>query len=195
MRGSLKSSRKKAKVIKNNLGLFSQSFTINIEPLNQADARKLARLIKPLGCSMEFDELWNSVSEDRGVDELRRYLRDGGSVNVRHSDSTWTLVHLACEHMNLDLIRTLSEAGADQNARDRNQGWTPLHLAVDTDIDSVWQAENSFSQLTFSTTRLLLALGADPTIRDNEGNTPRDIAAGYGTEVLNRYDNLTSASS
>ena len=144
---------------------------------------------------MRFDELWQSIDEEKGVDSLAQYLSDGGEVDARHPDSSWTLLHLACEHMNHDLVRALFAAGADLNAREDAQGWTPLHHAVDIDIDSVWQTTYSLDGLTFSTTRLLLALGADPGVQDRNGLTPRDVAAEYGPAVVGKFDKLTRGSS
>jgi ankyrin repeat protein len=140
---------------------------------------------------MRFDELWKSIDEKIGVDLLDQYLADGGDINARDPDFSWTLLHLACEHMNHDLIRALSAAGADLNARTNHQGWSPLHLAVDADTDSWVQANDPFDELTFSTTCLLLSLGADSSVRDRDGLTPRDIAAEYGIDVAEKYDNLT----
>ena len=55
-----------------------------------------------------------------------------------------------------DAVRRLLEGGAAVNAQDR-EGWTALHFAVqrcDTDV-----------------TVLLLGAGADPDLRDGNGNT------------------------
>ena len=58
-----------------------------------------------------------------------------------------------------------AEGLADLNAQATYNGMTPLHLAVDIDMDSVSQASDTEQEfrdkLTFSTTRLLLSLGAD----------------------------------
>jgi hypothetical protein len=45
--------------------------------------------------------------------------------------------------------------------------------------------------MPFATTRLLLALGAGPDVRDGQERTPRDLAAGYGPAILDRFDRLT----
>ena len=89
------------------------------------------------------------------------------------------------------MIEALAKAGADLNVRN-HQGWTPLHLAVDIDIDSVSQSRGDMDHLPFQTVRLLLSLGADPTVRDERGKTPRDVAAAYGNNVARQYDCLTS---
>jgi len=134
---------------------------------------------------------------DSALERLRAYLAEGGDVNARDPTSGGTLLHESCEHQNYRLIQALAEAGADLNAQEPYTGWTPLHLAVDIDIDSVSQAtrdvEGFNRELTFSTTILLLSLGADPNVRSYEGETPRDIASYYGAYALQRYDGLTSA--
>ena len=64
-----------------------------------------------------------------------------------------------------EIIAALLEAGADLNAREPARGRTPLHLAADSNFDP---AIVSF----------LLEAGADPTVQDNEGKTPVDLAEG-----------------
>lgn len=77
----------------------------------------------------------------------------------------------------LDMVRRLVERGADVNARLRRgesgpgklsrKGATPFLLAADTaDVPLM---------------RLLVDLGADPTIANAENSTPLMAAAGYGT--------------
>jgi ankyrin repeat protein len=140
---------------------------------------------------MTFDELRTAIAEDRGVAELHEYLAAGGDVNARDPVSSWTLVRDGCEHLNLPVIRALAEAGADLNALTDYDGWTHLHHAVDIDVDSVSQAssdEQDFRErLTFPTTRLLLSLGADPTIPNDKGETPLDMIMRWGEEVWERF--------
>lgn len=144
---------------------------------------------------LTLEQLFKAVGEETGLPEFHVYVAASGDVNACDPDSGWSLLHLACEHMNISLIQALADGGADLNAQNDHDGWTPLHTAVDIDTDSVWQAtqrESDFlTQLTFSTTRLLLALGADPTIADHKGETPRDLAAHGGPEALAQFDVLT----
>jgi ankyrin repeat protein len=129
-----------------------------------------------------------AIHQGRGTAELPAFLAAGGDVNALDPRSGMPLLHLACEHLDLDAIRALVAAGADRNARDAF-GQTPLHVAVGNDIDSVVQADGP--EFRFETARLLLSLGADPTLRDGRGLVPRDVAARYGGGVLGTFDRLT----
>ena len=57
------------------------------------------------------------------------------------------------------------------NARDSG-GRTPLHLAAERDMAD--------------TTRLLLNLGADPSLKDAQGKTPADVARAKGSHAAER---------
>ena len=122
---------------------------------------------------------------------LRSFVAMGGNVNEIHSNSGWTLLRAACEHMNLDLIAELGSIGADPNLRSVDDGWTAMHHAVDVDIDSVWQAthaENLADKLTFDTVKSILAIGGAFDVPANDGRLPRDVAAGYGDDVASQFD-------
>ncbi len=101
------------------------------------------------------------------------------------------MLHLACEHQDLEMIRALVEQGADLNLRDK-YGQVPLHIAVDNDADAVVQADGPLEDYRFETTRLLLQLGANREVRSNSGQTPRDLAVLSGTAALERFDRLTA---
>lgn len=141
---------------------------------------------------MTVDEFQEAIKNEGGPRHLLRFLAFGGDVNARLADSGSTLLHLAVEYDNLPMIRALVEAGADIEAREAS-GWTPLHHAVDLDVDSAGQragpAEGDFMRaLRFSTTELLISLGADTEAQRADGLTPRDMAACYGEEVVRKYD-------
>ena len=127
------------------------------------------------------------IDDTHGVSELRSYLAVGGDINATEPYNGWTFVHRAVEHHNLALVEALARAGADLNKQDFH-GWTPLHLAMDVGIDAHWQSDQGEDGLPFDMVRLLLSLGADPTIRNNKHKTPRDIAEGRGANVIEVFD-------
>jgi len=69
-----------------------------------------------------------------------------------------------------ELVRWLSANGADINIADEIYGTTPLHEHVTYNNDIV---------------AVLLELGADIDIKDNNGNTPLHMAAGNGFNINN----------
>jgi ankyrin repeat protein len=140
---------------------------------------------------MDLEELWHSIDETHGVAEFHAYLLEGGDPFGTHGESRSSLLHQACAQENLTLIRELVERGLPINARDK-WGQTPLHIAVDIDIDSVNVRLGDVSEMSFTTTRLLLSLGADPSVQDGNGLTPREWAAKYGPDVLEQFDRRTS---
>jgi len=144
---------------------------------------------------MTFTEMFSLAAADDAATLLQRFLSEGGDVNLRDADVGCTPLHCACEHRNHPLIEALAAAGADLDAAVPDTGWTPLHHAVDVDVDVFQRALDDrpfVPENCFPTARILLRLGADPTCRNWEGETPRDMAAGYGPEVLFWYDRLTS---
>jgi ankyrin repeat protein len=108
-------------------------------------------------------------------------LRNGAHVNARESTHEWTPLHVALQPVNppcgatytvflrgfdleiIGFIVLLTKNGAYLNARDKD-GFSPLHYAA-------------FHNLVYATW-LLLNLGADPHVKDNEGRTLLDISAG-----------------
>jgi ankyrin repeat protein len=138
---------------------------------------------------MTTEDLARLIASGRGAGELPQYLAAGGSVDAIAPQSQMPLLHLACEHQNLEAIRALVQAGADLNRRD-HYGQTALHIAVDIDIDSILQSGGSQADVEFKTTLLLLALGANADIQDGRGRTPRQLAAGYGMDAAEKFDQL-----
>ncbi len=156
---------------------------VRVDRRHEEGATPLAGMVSALGCCAdpaavirEFVAAGADVNarDDEGGTPLHRNLRmSGGQIpafvqlavtralldagadpNARDSLGA-TPLHVAGQRT-AAAVSLLAEAGADLDARN-NAGQTPLHLALRSDIPQVVQA--------------LLRLGADPAIRDDEGNT------------------------
>ena len=141
---------------------------------------------------MDFNDLiWNLAENnwDPWQEILESYMQSGGDLNHQVNQGR-TLLHNAVEFGNVEAIRWLIINGADINLPE-SQGWTPLHLAVDVDIDVALQSRQ---KMTMDATRTLIELGADQSLRNDRGETPRDIAAIYGEKALALYDSIVKHS-
>ena len=91
-------------------------------------------------------------------------LLQAGLDNEIQDNHGRTALSFAMEHHQGSIIAcavaALNRSGANFNTQDLN-GWTPLHAALKGDISSL---------------RVLLAHGADRTLRDSCGKTPLDVA-------------------
>nr|XP_021185740.2 ankyrin repeat and sterile alpha motif domain-containing protein 1B isoform X2 [Helicoverpa armigera] len=127
-------------------------------------------------------------------------LRRGAGVNVQ-DDNGYTPLHQACLNGHRDIVRVLLAAGASPCMVDK-KGATPLHLAAfNGDTEVCWMVLThknpsvNIDQLTSAhETALLIAaqfgfvnvvaqlvsLGADVTIKNNNDESPLDLAAQYG---------------
>jgi ankyrin repeat protein len=86
----------------------------------------------------------------------------------------------AIENMDLASAKSLLEQGANVHARDPAVGMaTALHLAVDIESEDAcrrFDAGDAEASPVPLLTELLLDFGADPSLRDSDGKTPRDWA-------------------
>ena len=87
-----------------------------------------------------------------------------------------TALHYAVDEKKYWAVETLLKYDIDINGKDR-KGWTPLHYAT-----FPWK-ENKKILI------LLLENGADPTIKNNEGNTPKDFADEELVQIIKKYKN------
>ncbi|MEV5846353.1 ankyrin repeat domain-containing protein [Streptomyces sp. NPDC051985] len=101
-------------------------------------------------------------------------------------ENTCTPAHQAVEDEDAATLAQLLAAGVDPDEVCDNM--TLLTHAIDTEGDVALQ---SGSPLTVHTTAVLLAFGADPQLRDPDGQTPMDLAVHYGhdlaVELLQRH--------
>ena len=128
---------------------------------------------------------------------VRRLLEAGADPSIA-SDTGERPLQSAAQSGAVDLVRALLDGGADPNARDR-AGMTALHGAVarsglarerraalagaaGPDDDGVGVGVGG------EVVDLLLAAGADPSIRDDAGGTPADYAVAVAVEGAIRAD-------
>lgn len=81
------------------------------------------------------------------------------NVNQKDEEMGMTLLHWACDRGHLPLVHSLVSLGANIDAKD-TEGTTPLGLAVLCEHQDV--------------ALFLLRNGADPDMKDESGECPRD---------------------
>src|SRR5262245_50299472 len=129
-----------------------------------------------------------SLRSPRGLQakDVQQYLDEGRDPNQR-TEHHQTLLHIAADNGELDVIELLIARGADINARGY-RNYTPLHLAVDGDCDTSGRDGRVPTELP--ATKLLVESGADESIRDDDGEIPRDTAVVSGKIPTALYDAL-----
>ena len=113
---------------------------------------------------------------------LIKLLSLGVDVNVRNVDGL-TPLHYCCldicyNEVLLKMIERLIRAGADVNAKDKGGG-TPLHYA----------ATSCYIEFV----KFLLANGADPDIKDNDGDTVYDLSPPSIKDILGEFEKKRAA--
>jgi ankyrin repeat protein len=152
-----------------------------LQSIEEDDSGRLRQLIDSESPTVTLlnEALRKAVRLGR-IEMMHLLIQRGAEVSTRDPQTGWSLLHTAVEHGMKESIRVLAKAGADINALN-DGGQTPLHLAVDAQTDA---AEQIGALPDLSTIRLLLELGADRSIRDNDGRTASDWAADAGVELL-----------
>jgi ankyrin repeat protein len=134
--------------------------------------------------------------------------KDRAQASAPSADG-YSALGLAAFFKRREVVRYLLEAGADPRPASRTGGFTPLHSAVatdagecdveivrmlldrDADPNARSQAGNTpLHTVAFAADRecldLLLAHGADRTIKNNAGLTPRAVAIDRGNDEIAR---------
>ena len=109
------------------------------------------------------------------MDQRRRLvtlLEAGADIDATDKNGV-TALHHAVRFRNPIAVKTLIEHGADVNQACRRSGSTPLHRAVmSTGAPGTAGKQAEVREIV----ALLLAAGADPSIRNRRGQTPGDYA-------------------
>jgi ankyrin repeat protein len=104
---------------------------------------------------------------EEGYEEVATLLFHKGAHTNTGNDYGATPLMRACANGRLGLVKMLLQHMGGQGLDERNplSGWTQLHYAANGGREQA--------------VRFLLLAGADPTITNNEGRTPRAIAEEY----------------
>jgi len=119
-------------------------------------------------------------------------LERGADINTR-DDHGWTALHWAVQDSNAESAGILLKRGADPNCRSSKSfvmwgvthwsrreypdGVTPLHVATrGLEMRGMPGRRYDVTPEQIATVHVLLAEGADPSVKDDSGATPRDYA-------------------
>jgi serine/threonine-protein phosphatase 6 regulatory ankyrin repeat subunit B len=128
---------------------------------------RVTRLLIERGANIHARGIWGNTALHHaarwGYEEvLALLLREGAHACSRDDDGTTPLMG-ACRNGHLGVVKMLVQHMGGRGLNDRNdRGWTALHFAAEFGHDEV--------------VRFLLLAGADPTITEWRGMTPRAFA-------------------
>ncbi|XP_019151363.1 PREDICTED: serine/threonine-protein phosphatase 6 regulatory ankyrin repeat subunit B-like [Ipomoea nil] len=165
-----------------------------LSALPTGEAESLVRVATQLDNSDEMVDLL-----------LEAGLKGGAGLNnVRFTAKGWTALHIAAAHNRTDEIEKLvrGNASGSLDCRDK-EGKTPLFLAaskghlgpakvlasagaqVDTrSIDGRTALYRAVVNGDYQMVQMLIEMGADPTVTDNLGHSPIDVARDKGHEGI-----------
>ncbi|WP_441897248.1 ankyrin repeat domain-containing protein [Microbacterium sp.] len=110
----------------------------------------------------------------RGHDEILRLTLEHGADLASTNRFGGTALIPASERGLLSTVRILLDAGVDPN-HVNNLGWTALHEAI---------VLGDGSEAYLEVVDALISGGADPSIPDGEGTSPRELAASRGYDAI-----------
>ncbi|NNE91353.1 MAG: ankyrin repeat domain-containing protein, partial [Verrucomicrobiales bacterium] len=150
--------------VQNPSGLFSNDFIFHVAA-SESDADKLRRAA---GTNRHRRAIGTAISESN-IAEVKRLIRDGGTLNGRHPDTGSTPLNDAAFHDELEIVKFLLDRGADVSFTTRD-GTTSLHTAA------------FFGRTEI--VKLLLQRGASIDTENGRGETPIDIVSGEWDDSL-----------
>jgi ankyrin repeat protein len=126
-------------------------------------------------------EVLSQLSEDQREDIsiIEHLIASGADIHQRAKDGKQSL-HFAAEGNQVKTIELLIRAGASIDSQDHS-GETPLMKACASCSNEEVYTHASHAKAI----RILLQLGADPSLVNNEGKTAFDMAKGKGSNIWN----------
>lgn len=168
----------------------------NVRALLQAGADINAQNCQ--GQTPLYKAVCSSVGRIKMVELL---IESGADINMKTSDGVTPLMQAIIEGYE-NIAQLLINKGADVNAQDAD-GWTALHEAafsrskeraqilinagahINTQTDDGWSVLHFAARFgSLKLTQLFLKYKADKLIKNEEGQTPQDIARAYGYPII-----------
>src|SRR5450759_5044221 len=103
-------------------------------------------------------------------ESVKKFISLGADVNAKDNHGL-TPLHLAAGEGYTSMCQVLCEAGANPNENQIDSGDTPLHCAV----RGAREADGNDHQ---ACAKILLQHGADPSLKNNQGNSPEMLSGG-----------------
>ena len=161
--------------IQNVLGESPLYFGITTVPANEQKPEIIHELLK-LGANPNYVNsngvtLLHCAAYNLNLEIMRKLLENGAEPNAldKIKNSPLQCVFLATDEKYIvEAIKELVTHGANINAQNK-KGKTPLHRATKLD--------------NYSITKVLLELGSDPNIKDENGNTALEMALVDGNKM------------
>jgi hypothetical protein len=113
-------------------------------------------------------DLLNSAYFGNDLD-VRKYIAMGGDINFMEDRDGWMGIHYAARWGNIPMLQSYLKAGADVDSKTKNKE-TSLHKCAR------WNTKDCAI--------LLLKNGANPTIKNSDGNIPSDMTNEPETKFL-----------
>lgn len=107
-----------------------------------------------------FNCLWNWDQDQKVIDLLIKY---GADIKAK-DDNDWSLLHHSMIQGTPNTVKSLLKKGLDPNAQSK-QGLSPLHVAM----------KSGFGVPDIEKVKILLAAGANPTLKNKDGQTPDEV--------------------
>ena len=125
-------------------------------------------------------EVWNGITFDTGLVELRDYLESGGEMYFEDEFNKWSFLHITCHVFNVNVIELLLNEGFDINYYS-SCGFPAVYVALAADIDSDLQQSR---QPGFESLRYLIGRGANMDLKRTDGMSLTEYCALEGGEIF-----------